>query len=353
MRADVARFDLAQDSWQQEASDPTLEVVASLNPETGNATGADARIALSAPDIGRWRDGGTGVAYVHSFEGPRPGPHVLITGVVHGNEICGAIALDRLLADRLRPARGRLSLAFVNVAAFERFDPADPTASRYVDEDFNRLWSAEVLDGPRASVELARARALRPLVDGADLLLDIHSLQQGDNAILLAGPLEKGRTLARRVGWPATVVADRGHAAGTRLRDYAGFADPASDRNALLVECGQHWRAGTEAVALETAVRFLAAVGAIDAAAARAYGADGPTPPQTLIEVSDAVTVTGDDFAFERPYRGLEVIAKAGTVIAHDGDRLVVTPYDDCVLIMPSLRLKPGQTAVRLGRRIR
>jgi hypothetical protein len=28
----------------------------------------------------------------------------------------------------------------------------------------------------------------------------------------------------------------------------------------------------------------------------------------------------------------------------------VRTPYDDCILIMPSRRLAPGLTAVRLGR---
>ncbi len=321
----------------------------------------EARAELAAPDITRWRAGTADLPYVHSFEGPRPGPHVLITGLVHGNEICGAIALDRLLSDRLRPAQGRLSFAFVNTAAYERFDPANPTASRFVDEDFNRLWSPEVLDGPRSSVELNRARDLRPLVETVDLLLDIHSLQQGDDAMLLSGPLEKGRSLARQVGTPAIVVADSGHAAGTRLRDYAGFADPASAKNALLVECGQHWRAGSETVALETAVRFLAATGTIEAATAQAYGiygvcgaygADAPPPPQHLIEVSEAVTAVSEDFAFEEPYRGFEVIPKAGTVIARDGARTFSTPYDNCVLVMPSLSLKPGQTAVRLGRRI-
>jgi predicted deacylase len=164
-------------------------------------------VELAAPDIARWRAGTADLPYVHSFEGPRPGPHVLITGLVHGNEICGAIAIDRLLSDRLRPAQGRLSFAFVNTAAYERFDPANPTASRFVDEDFNRLWSPEVLDGPRSSVELLRARDLRPLVETVDLLLDIHSLQQGDDAMLLSGPLEKGRSLARQVGTPAIVVA--------------------------------------------------------------------------------------------------------------------------------------------------
>jgi len=310
------------------------------------------RVELSAPDITRWRAGTGGVPYCHSFESPRPGPHVLLTALVHGNEICGAIALDRLLSDGVRPERGRLSLAFVNVAAYQRFDPSDPAASRFADEDFNRVWSAEVLDGQRQSRELSRARELRALVDSADLLLDIHSLQQGEDALLLAGPLAKGRSLAQRVGAPVLVVADHGHAGGTRLRDYAGFGDPASERNALLVECGQHWRAGTERVALETAARFLAAAGTIAAETARAYGAGTPTPRQRMIEVSEAVTVTSEDFAFVEPYRGFEVIPEAGTVIAHDGPRAVTTPYDDCVLIMPSLRLKRGQTAVRLGRQI-
>ncbi len=326
--------------------DPSVEVPNPVSEET------TPRVELAAPDITRWRAGTADVPYVHSFEATRPGPHVLITGLVHGNEICGAIALERLLNDRLRPVRGRLSFAFVNVAAYERFDPANPTASRFVDEDFNRLWTAEVLDGPRSSVELSRARQLRALVESVDLVLDIHSLQQSGDAMLLSGPLEKGRSLARQVGAPAAVVADSGHAAGTRLRDYAGFADPASAKNALLVECGQHWRAGSETVALETAIRFLAATGTIEAATARAYGADAPPPPQHLIEVSEAVTVMSEDFAFEEPYRGFEVIPEAGTVIARDGTRVIATPYDNCVLVMPSLRLKPGQTAVRLGRQI-
>ena len=46
---------------------------------------------------------------------------------------------------------------------------------------------------------------------------------------------------------------------------------------------------------------------------------------------------------------GLIVIPKAGTLLARDGGRDVRTPYDDCVLIMPTRRPK-GETAVRIGR---
>ena len=68
--------------------------------------------------------------------------------------------------------------------------------------------------------------------------------------------------------------------------------------------------------------------------------------------VTDAVTIETETFRFTSAFSGLETIAQAGTVIAYDGARPVVTPYDDCVLIMPTKRLKPGQTAVRLGRYI-
>ena len=46
----------------------------------------------------------------------------------------------------------------------------------------------------------------------------------------------------------------------------------------------------------------------------------------------------------------MELIAQAGTLIAYDGDEEVRTPYDACVLIMPSRRLRKGESAVRYGR---
>jgi hypothetical protein len=164
-----------------------------------------------------------------------------VNALTHGNEICGAIAVDRMLRQRVRPVRGRLTLAFANVAAFLRFDPANPYASRCVDEDFNRVWNPQALDGPGRSVELQRARQLRPFVDAADYLLDIHSMLEPSPAVMICGPLDKGIRFAFDVAIPRDIVSDEGHANGTRMRDFGGFGDPGSSRNALLVECGQHW----------------------------------------------------------------------------------------------------------------
>lgn len=313
----------------------------------------DYPVNLAPPDISPYRRGNTGVDYVWRFQAGRPGPSVLVTAIVHGNELCGALALDFLFRSGAQPRRGALTLAFCNVAAFSAFDPKNPAASRFVDEDFNRLWSADVLESPRTSIELARAREFRPIVDSTDLLLDIHSMQHATAPLVLCGPHEKGRRFARAVGYPALVVSDSGHSAGRRLRDYGPFGDPGSERNALLVECGQHWDPRSVAVAKEALLRFLGACDIMDPDFIRAHLPDGRPPAQRLVEVTQAVTIESDRFSFVQDFVGLEVITRAGTEIARDGDRSVRTPYDECVLIMPSRRLKRGQTAVRLGRFVR
>src|SRR5947209_16373376 len=185
--------------------------------------------------------------------------------LTHGNEICGAIALDALFRAGVRPRRGRLTLAFDNVAAYREFDPRYPIASRYIDEDFNRLWSPATLDGPRQSVELERARALRPIVGAADFLLDLHSMQHATEPLMLAGILEKSRDLARRVGIPELIMCDAGHAAGPRMRDYGGFGDPASTKTALLLECGQDLERRAAGVAIGVTLRVLIAAASVQA----------------------------------------------------------------------------------------
>lgn len=306
-------------------------------------------VELDPPDLAPYAAGNCGIPYVMSFRAAAPGPHVALNALMHGNEICGAIALDRLLSDKVRPVRGTLTFVFCNIEAYRGFDRTNPTASRYVDEDMNRLWDDATLKGKRNSVELARARALRPVFESVDHLLDLHSMQYGSAPMILAGSVDKSVALARHIRSPEIIMCDRGHAAGPRLRDYGAFADPAAPKTALLVECGQHWEKSTADVAMATSYRFLAACGVLAPDKCKII-LDFAAPPQRVLDVTEAVTVTSDNFRFTVPYRGLEVIPKAGTEIARDGGRAVVTPYDDCVLVMPSMRLSRGQTAVRLGR---
>lgn len=308
-------------------------------------------IEIRPPDIGRWRHGNTGVDFVHEFDSGRSGPTVLVQALTHGNEFCGALALDWLLDRGPRPVAGRLIVAFANVEAFARFDFDEPDASRYVDEDYNRVWADDRLFGPGDSVELRRARELRPFVDRADFLLDLHSMHDPCRPIMVCGTIDKHLALARALGMPADLLIDTGHPAGLRMRDRGGFGDPASPRQALLIECGQHWEKASEPVARETMLRFLAVVGSVPAAAI-APQLSLPLPErQRVVRVTEAVVSRSSDFRFLVPVEGLGVVAKAGTPIASDGDTVWRAPYDETVLVMPSLaHLRPGNTQVRLGR---
>jgi hypothetical protein len=134
------------------------------------------------------------------------------------------------------------------------------------------------------------------------------------------------------------------------LRDYAFFDDDGDPRSALLIECGQHWEAGAPDVAIQSVLRFLRHFDMVETRILDAFLDAAPAPRQTLIEVTATVTIASDAFAFTLPVRGLQTIPAAGTAYAIDGGAAIRTPYDDCVLIMPTRKPKRGETAVRLGR---
>ncbi len=309
------------------------------------------RIELAPPDITPYRQGNAGVDYVHVLDSGKPGPNVMVQALTHGNELCGAIALDWLFRQRFAPRQGKLTLAFANVEAFARFDFDDPDRSRYVDEDYNRVWADAALDGPRDSLELRRARALRPFVDAADYLLDIHSMHEPCRPIMVCAKSEKSAAFARRLRVPGDLLIDTGHPAGLRMIERGGFGDPNSPRTAVLIECGQHWEKSAAEVAIDTLLRYLLVTGAADAAWVEPRLPLKPPARQRLVRVTEPVVAQSMAFRFARPFAGLEVIAKAGSVVATDGDKVWKTPYDDCVMVMPSTQhLKPGTTMVRLGR---
>lgn len=297
---------------------------------------------LRPPDIARWRAGNS-LPGVWTFDSGLAGAHCCIVALTHGNEFAGAILLDRLLREGLRPLRGRLTLIFANLDAFSRFEPEDPTASRFLEEDLNRLWDIATLEGPRRSAELRRARALRPVLDSADVILDLHSmLWPSDPLFLVGGPQESVR-LAMELGEPALVVADHGHQTGRRLIDYGLFAVPGSGRRSVLLEAGWHWEAETVQRMEGATRRLLALLGVVP----------GPVPTlprPRLALVTQTVTAGTGEFTFTQPWRGGTILPRRGTLIARDGEAEIRTPHDDCMLVMPGLITSPGHTAVRLAR---
>ncbi len=314
------------------------------------AAGEVPALELQPVDITPWRAGNTGLDYVTTLDSGRPGPHLMINALTHGNELCGAHALKFLFEAEVAPLTGRLTLSFANIEAYEAFEPTAPEASRYCDEDFNRLWGADLAKPRRQSRERRRARSMLPVIREIDHLLDLHSMQVDSPPMFVAGALAKSRRLAEALGYPDVIVVDGGHADGIRLRDFGPWGEEDAAQTAALVECGQHWRRESAAVAIRTCLRFLHHFGAITAEFAARYPVPAELPRSRAIEVSELVHVRSGPFRFVRHFAGLEVVPRKGTLIAYDGDQPVWTPHDDCVLVMPSRALTPGLTAVRLGR---
>jgi hypothetical protein len=164
--------------------------------------------------------------------------------------------------------------------------------------------------------------------------------------------------LARAMRSPEHIVVDAGHKDGVRMRDYGRFGLPdaeGGDTRSLLIECGFHGDPASRAVAQDQCVRFLEQSDVLDAdaLAQQLPGWRLPDAPrQWALEVTGPVVATSSAFRFVEPYTGLEVIEKAGTVIGDNDGVPVTTPYDDCVLVMPSVRqARAGVTVVRYATR--
>lgn len=300
-------------------------------------------VDVPPPDLSAYILGNTGVPGFITLESNKEGPHVVLVSLMHGNEYAGAVVLAELLASGFQPLRGKLTIGFSNLAAFARFDPANPTASRYIDEDMNRVWDDFTLFGMRHSVELDRAREIRPIIDSADILLDLHSMLWPSDPLLLCGINAQGHRLGLDLGTPGLVVADSGHVGGKRLIDYGHFTETRSTHSAsLLLEAGLHWQPETIAQSRETVLSLLHHLGM----------RNGPLGPRNAVyaQVLKTITAHTNRFQFIRAFRGGEVITRAGTLIAYDGDKKIRTPEDNLIMIMPSLKVGHGHTAVRLAK---
>ena len=313
------------------------------------------KVELSAPDISAYRQSNVGIDYVTRMDSGKPGPHVIVQALTHGNELSGAITLDYLFKQKFQPVCGVVSFIFANVAAYALWDPQNPDGNRYVEEDFNRVWSDEVLNGPRDSVELRRARELVAYIDTADFLLDLHSMSAPSAPLMVCGVRPKGGqksvNLSAKIGLPEWLMMDTGHANGLRMIERAAFGDPHKHNTAILLEAGQHWEKACEQIARETTLKFLKVTGVADA---QWIDARCSLPPveQKVVQVTEGYAAKSLDFEWLDIYNGLEVIEQAGKALAEDAGHTVRSPYDNAVLVMPtrSKRFAVGNTMVRFGR---
>ena len=294
-------------------------------------------------DLQPYRRGNVGVDWVHRFESGRPGPHVLVNALTHGNEFCGMVAATHLLDEGVRPRIGTLTVSFANVAAYESFDPARPFDSRQLVHNLNRIWSEAWLDGTEDSPELRRARELRPVVAAADHVLDLHSTAQDVAPFWVYPAFARNGAAALAIGRPQThLVMPQGLGSGTPLIQHGLHGSAQHHGVAMVAECGQHFKRASSDLAIEITLDFLAHFGLIEPRAKAAL-------PQRRFELLQTWVIKTPEFRFERPLVGFETFDE-GELIATDGEHEVRALCADCTVLMPARLPIVGREGVYLAR---
>ena len=294
-------------------------------------------------DLQPYRRGNVGIDFVHRFESGRPGPHVLVNALTHGNEFCGMVAATHLLDSGVRPKIGTLTVSFANVAAYQSFDTARPFDSRQLVHNLNRIWSAEHLDGAEDSPEHRRARELRPVVAAADHILDIHSTSQDVQPFWVYPQFERNAAAALAIARPQVhLVMPQGLGSGTPLIQHGPHGTPGHHGVAMVAECGQHFKQASASLAIEVALDFVAHFGLIDPR-------PKAVPEQQRFELLQTWVIKSPEFRFVRPLIGFESFDE-GELIATDGEHEIRALCPRCTVLMPARVPIVGREGVYLTR---
>lgn len=311
---------------------------------------------------------------VHQFAGLRPGPRLIVTGAVHGNETCGTRAIERLLqaldSGALRLLRGTLTaIPVVNPLAHQR-------SQREGERNLNRNLRPAVI---AQDFEDRIGTVLCPWLAAHDVLLDLHSFNAAGQPFVMlgprnnTGPLEPfshefaeaamaaalGPTrivegwlstyalgLQRRAARPSdgsrqhTLDQDPHYGVGTTeyMRSQGGYG--------VTLECGQHDDPNAPEVAWLAITRTLALLGMVDAAEVDLH--DSPQAPE-LLQLYEVIDRDHEGDRFERPWVSFDPVLK-GQLIGTRADGTAVLAPDDGRLVFPNTQALPGQEWFYLAR---
>jgi predicted deacylase len=295
---------------------------------------------------------------IHTFASLNPGPRLLVMGGIHGDETCGTVGIERVLAEldggTLQLLRGQLSLVPI----------ANPLARRRLqregERNLNRLFKPS--EAP-ADYEGRVTNVLCPLIGRHDVLLDLHSFQSEGEAFAMIGPRdntgplepfarasEEG-LLALHLGTPIVVEGWLDiYAAGLAQRSSSGAAvdESALDfgrgtneyiRNCggygVTLECGQHQDPQAPEVAWRAIRRALALLGM-----AALPGERSAEPPR-LLRLASVTDRLHEEDSFVRDWATFDPVQRGEPIgMRHDGT--LVSAPDDGFIVFPNALALPG-----------
>ncbi|MBI5064900.1 succinylglutamate desuccinylase/aspartoacylase family protein [Candidatus Woesearchaeota archaeon] len=111
--------------------------------------------------------------------GKETGRTVVIMAGVHGNEICGINAFEKLLPE-LKLDKGKAIFIYANLEAIKQ-------KKRFVECNLNRCFLKKQPDEVKNTLEGKTAVQIMKILDSADILLDIHASNSVDSVPFVIG----------------------------------------------------------------------------------------------------------------------------------------------------------------------
>lgn len=284
----------------------------------------------------------------------RPGPKLLITGSVHGDEVCGPRAIadieQQFAGGTLRLKRGQVTLIpVVNAKAHVQ-------GTRDGDRNFNRDLRIRSVC---VDYEDHIGNALSPIMAEHDALLDVHSFPDPGQPFVFVGPennsgdlqpfaraheerafaqslgpdliftgwldafssaVDKITQLTSSSGASPSVQVTRGVGTTEFMRQLGGYA--------VTLECGQHTDPANDDVARRAILGALHHLDLIEEVATFA-----PVSPR-VIRLVDAVIRRSTDDKWAKPWKHLDRMVKGEPIASLDGAGEIPAPFDG-VIVLP------------------
>ena len=267
-----------------------------------------------------------------------PRPYIGVCGSMHGNEPCGALAIQRIAreleAGSLIPTSGTIFLIHANPKATALGVRHTPDS-----EDLNRLWDFQFERRLRPEVwgyEHHRVLELRHTLGNLDLFLDLHSAKAPTPAFGVSNGEAGIDDIARRIGISYLVQSWYGLADKVII----GFLK-LSGIPALSVECGSHDDPEIAEKAYGIAMAFLRTTGAIH------DGKSTEAGDVQTVHVLETITKPSEDFRFDHPWTGFQEL-QAGTRVGCD--RVTeIRASRPCYVVLPNEEVETGDDVLYLA----
>lgn len=296
----------------------------------------------------------------HRFTAYAPGPRLIVTGAVHGNETAGTRGIERVLGEL---ERGELDIVRGQVSFVPVSNPlAYANARRMGQRNLNRRLQPTAT--PQDNEDRIANVLCRWLAEH-DVLLDLHSFRGPGQPFVMRGPADNRgplepfahavaeARLAAHLG-PARVVDGWlcAYTAGVQRRKAAGLTPGAVQEDpsygvgtteymrsqggyGVTLECGQHDDPGAPQVAYRAIRQALALLGLVDAPP------EPPTAPVECLTLAEVVDRHAEGDHFAGTWTSFDALA-AGELIALRADGSEVRAPRAGHIVFPDPGALPG-----------